>query len=118
MLSPDERWQINFPEGGERDLEVRPSSGGDWTHLGKTTGLPIFTPDSKAILYPGADPDGKSGLYRVPPTGGQPVRLGDLPPDGSSPTISPDGRHIAVSLPARNTSELWMMENLVSAVHP
>ena len=47
--------------------------------------------------------------------GGQLARLSDLPPGSAQPSISPDGRHIAVSTAARDSRELWMMENLASA---
>ena len=63
---------------------IRPISGGAWKQLvgvSKMNGLLIGTFDRKWVLYCDADSMGRGGLFRVPISGGQPKRLGDLPTD-------------------------------------
>jgi Tol biopolymer transport system component len=115
-LSPDGQWQFQARAVGAFD--IRPASGGAWTPLlNNAAGLPAFTPDSKWIVYPAADPAGNRSLFRISPAGGQPERMGDLPAKTLMiPRVSPDGRKILVaSNPNLGSRELWLLENFVPA---
>jgi hypothetical protein len=115
-LSPDGRRQFQARADGA--YVIRPASGGAWTPLlNNAAGQPAFTPDSKWIVYPGSDPAGNRGLFRISPAGGQPERMGDLPAKTFMiPRVSPDGRKILVaSNPNLGSRELWLLENFVPA---
>jgi hypothetical protein len=79
--------------------------------------VPAVTPDGKWVLYPGRDSSGKPGLFRIPSTGDQPERLGDLPnrlaEELHQIRPSPDGRKILVTRNLYSSRELWLLENFV-----
>jgi Tol biopolymer transport system component len=112
----DGKWLARINKDN-RNLEIRPTSGGDWKALAPAyTGQRGFSRDGKWILYHGVDSAGKDGLYRIAIAGGVPERLGDFPTDDTIGmlTISPDGgRIITNSAGIRRIQQLdwWLLEN-------
>jgi len=85
-VRPSSDWIPRLVNG--RDLEIRPTSGGEWRRLvtlntrrqGQDGAFPIeYTPDGKWILYGDRDAAGRDSLFRVSPGGGTPERMGDFP---------------------------------------
>ncbi len=117
-ISPDGRWSLRLDK---RNLEIRPSSGGDWRRLVSlntnfTTGHFSATPDGNWLIYHDIDSAGKHSLFRIATAGGQPERLGDFPTSSGSGTleVSPDERKIIVaSGDYSNGTEFWSLENFV-----
>jgi Tol biopolymer transport system component len=117
-ISPNERW---IARRVSDNYEMRNLSGGGWTPIGPLGGLTAkaYTPDGNWIVYyEHADPHvtGKSSLFRVPVSGGQPERLGDFPDAiiGGLLYVSPDGKEIIAtlsSMAAFKGAELWLLEN-------
>lgn len=74
--------------------------------------LPVFTPDSSAVLFiSDFEQDLRFNLYRAPLAGGEPVRL-SAPPLGTGVTrfaLSPDGRHVVYTSiqEVENRAELY-----------
>jgi len=115
-VSPDERWVVEVD--GQRNVKIRPTSGGDWKPLLSDSHAGHFslTPDGNWLIYHSVDSAGKHSLFRVATSGGQPERLGDFPTtsaDGSL-EISPDGRKVMAAVgDYEHIDELWSLENFV-----
>lgn len=73
---------------------------------GQADAAPSLSPDSQWVAYTNND-NGTQSLWKVPITGGNPVRLTDF--TTATPVISPDGKHIAsnyLDLQAKPTRQL------------
>jgi dipeptidyl aminopeptidase/acylaminoacyl peptidase len=84
---------------GHTELWLVPASGGDpqqLTNHEKSSSLPRWTPDGKAVLFLSAR-NGSTQLYSLPMDGGSAHQLTDLPIDIDDYIISPDGQKIAFS---------------------
>jgi hypothetical protein len=94
-------------------IEIRPMAGGDWRTLAPDTKLArdVLTADGNWIVYTGLEATGKTGLFRVATSGGEPRRLGELPTTNflSHMWMSPDGQ--AVIAEFQTSHEIWMLEN-------
>lgn len=103
---------LGYLKSGRRHLFVVPAEGGAARQL--TSGphdhcgarfsgaeTPAWSPDGKSLVVSGfrgkdaGDAPYDSALYEVPLAGGEVKRLTDRPGPARSPTISPDGKHIA-----------------------
>ena len=133
QTSADGRWiyssQTRNSEN-RRQIGIRPTSGGDddwrpavYPRIDGNLFTAQLTPDGNWLIYRDKDIGGKDGLYRVSTTNGEPERLGDYPSDQPDfnrwPPISPDGRHIIVSvrLP-QDQSEIWALDQNVPRRSP
>jgi Tol biopolymer transport system component len=113
-LSLDGRWVLRQRNG---DLSFRPTSGGDWRAFASgIEGFDIFgsTPDGNWALYVASDPQGHPGIFEASFSGGEPRRVGDLPPGYRSGwgflVFSPDGRKI-LAMDGSAEDDLWILEN-------
>jgi hypothetical protein len=108
--SPDERWVVRSENGKE---EIRPMAGGDWRPLAPDTkaARDVLTADGNWLVYTGLEATGKTGLFRVATSGGEPTRLGELPTTNflSNMWMSPDGQTVFADF--QTSHEIWMMEN-------
>jgi Tol biopolymer transport system component len=72
-------------------------------------------PDSKWIYYADQDATGKESLFRIPSSGGQPERLGEIPTgyrsDNIEMRLSPDGRNVLIDGVIGSEVEVWLLEN-------
>jgi len=106
----------------EKNIAIRPTSGGEWKSLVSLREAPsgyTITPDGNWLLYGDVDSAGNRSLFRVATAGGTPERLGTLPLKGirGPIEISPDGSKILVSVSERGEAfELWSLENFVPPV--
>ena len=68
-----------------------------------------LSPDGRDLAYHVTNEGGGVTAWRVPATGGQPVRL--TPPDRSAgyPAWSPDGRRIALEVDDGGTTQIWVV---------
>lgn len=89
-------WRINLDGGNLTQL----------THGDKgAIDRPAVTPDSRFVIYTAYTVPPKTGLFRIPLDGGEPVELTDKF-GGYMPVISPDGKWIAYNFYDYETSEL------------
>ena len=125
QTSADGRWiyssQTRNSEN-RRQIGIRPTSGGDddwkpavYPRIDANLFTAQLTPDGNWLIYRDKDTGGKDGLYRVSTTNGEPERLGDYPSDRLDfnrwPPISPDGRHIIVSVRSpQDQSAIWAFD--------
>ena len=117
-VSADGQWIARLLDG---TVSIRPSAGGDWKPLasGVTIKLPpVFLPDGRWLLYQTVDSTGRGGVFRVPLTGGNSERLGDLPNNGSPGTFvfSPDGRKVIAVAEKPADYGLSLLENFVPPI--
>jgi Tol biopolymer transport system component len=69
-----------------------------------------WSPDAKWILFEKRIKDMDFDLYRVPATGGEPVKMNIR---GQRPEFSPDGKRIAFSRTIDFGYEYWLVENFL-----
>jgi len=117
-ISSNGRWITRWLDGM---LSIRLATGGEWKSLASGATLrvpPLVMPDQKWILYQTIDPAGQSGLFRVPITGGNSERLGDLPDNGSAGSFffSPDGHQVLAISEKQVDFGLSVLENFVPVV--
>jgi Tol biopolymer transport system component len=117
-VSPDGKSIVRLLDG---TVSIRPAAGGDWKPLasGVTPKIPpVFLPDGKWILYQAVDSAGRAGIFRVPTTGGNPERLGDLPNNGPPATFvfSPDGLKALAVTEKPAQYGLSLLENFVPPI--
>jgi hypothetical protein len=130
LPSADSRWLLRFMQtpGKPREMQIRPTDGRSDTWrtaatlyttepLGLGATPARFTRDGNWIIYRNVDSQGKSGLYRVATSGGEPERLGDDPTGDLRffLAVSPEGRHLIAQQPPGRTAppEFWMLENFL-----
>jgi hypothetical protein len=125
-VRPSSEWISRLVNG--RDLEVRPTSGGEWNHLVTLNAqrpaqnpFPIeYTPDGRWILYADRDAAGRDSLFRVSPGGGTPERMGDFPLKYARNglfRLSPDGRNL-LTFGKHSLPEFWLLENFEPKAQP
>jgi Tol biopolymer transport system component len=117
-VSPDGNWITRLLDGV---VSIRPVNGGDWKVLasGVTVKVPPFVmPDGKWVLYQTVDSSNRPGMFRVPITGGDSERLGDLPNNGSAGPFffSSDGHQVLAVAEKRFDYGLSVLENFVPPV--
>ena len=91
-----------------------PAIGGEASRLCASGRNPKFSPDGRWIAYfSGAvtgegilSGNGSGGVFKIPVSGGSPVRLGADIEAPASPVWSPDGRHLLVYVPPK-TGYVW-----------
>lgn len=91
------------------------AAGGPWRVLQSkiwNTSLttPVFAPDGASVLYARSDDDSHSTLWRIPLTGGDPVRIDRGRGISSSPSFSPDGRRIAFMTDRLGHNEVYIID--------
>ncbi|MBA7630908.1 Tol-Pal system protein TolB [subsurface metagenome] len=133
--SPDGNWLafINFnvfgyyntTRRGKRVLKIMPAAGGEprelytFVHNWNNRPIPItWTADGKYILFlrEKSNKDApKWELCRISAEGGEPQKLGlEVTRSGFySPSVHPDGQHIAFQSTTRAPAEVWVMENFL-----
>ncbi len=77
----------NQETGDEKDLVAAPASGRYY--------WPSFSPDGKYIYYGHIIPSSPEAIYRVPTSGGEPMKVVDNSDGGAA--LSPDGKLLAFS---------------------
>ena len=98
-LSPDGRF-ITFDGSrlGNADIYRMPVEGGTAQLIADLPGdafSPVWSPNGTEIVFEGATPGTRSGLFVVPANGGDPRLIVDFPGFDSNSAWSPDGLHIA-----------------------
>jgi len=114
-LSPDGR-QLAFTENGK--VMLMPAEGGQARELPvvRKTGDPrafvplLWTADGRHLLLE----YGRSEIWRMPVTGGEPQRTGLAVRSIQAPSLHPDGRRIAF-MAGEKQYEVWLMENFLPA---
>jgi hypothetical protein len=102
-------------------LSVRSMPDGDWkTLVSGAKGLSVTydtSRDGNWAFYYAYDATGKSGLFRVPISGGEPQRLGDLPSETFHGNFyfRPDGRQI-LGIDFNYKYDMWVQENFEPSV--
>ena len=81
-------WAVGTDGNGLRQL-TRPAKGNDSN--------PRWAPDGQGLFFLSTR-SGSSQVWQLPVSGGEARQLSDLPLDVSSLVVSPDGRHLAVSI--------------------
>jgi TolB protein len=71
---------------------------------------PIFTRDGNAVIYARSDDDSYSTLWRVPLNGGAPELIERARGISSSPSLSPDGRRIAIMTDRIGHNEVYIID--------
>jgi len=106
-FSPDGEWIAFTGEyGGQRDVYVVPTAGGEPRRLTFHPGADVvqgWTPDGDAVVFQSArtaHPTAEGKFFSVSLDGGLPEALPI--PRGASGRLSPDGRHIAYQV-----AQLW-----------
>jgi serine/threonine-protein kinase len=105
-LSPDGRRVANAidrPDSGGQDLWVLDVERGTPTRLtfAGNADFPVWTPDSKRIIYSG-NTDGKNGVYQVSPdASGPPTLLLSTDTRVEPSSVSPDGRTLLYTEPGK-----------------
>jgi TolB protein len=116
--SPDGKWLVfsSISEGGSFDLvrvAITPGPDGVPRVAGKPQRLtsapthefhPSVSPNGEQVVYHALSPKSGSSVWRVPATGGEPVRLSKGPAD-ATPSWSPDGTSIAFASIATESLE-------------
>ncbi len=97
------RREGNSGDGKANEIEVFSASGKREAVLplpcGRAPWLPsrgmFFHPDGKQLIV-ACGPNGRSAIYAVPISGGEPRKVGDIPTGGSSSylALSPDGKQL------------------------
>jgi hypothetical protein len=135
LESADGRWSLAPAYQGadnRRQIRIRPASGTEdgrplvyvrgWPATLSVGPIPVsFSPDGEWVIYYDKDLDGKDSLYRVPTSGGEPVRLGDFPTSNvlSWLAINPNGRQFIVEWPKpAQQPEFWMFDNFIPKLSP
>ena len=111
--SMDGHWLVKYQD---TKLLVQSLPDGEWkTLVSDTPATDQFeiTPDSHCLLYHSLDQAGKDGLFRVPPTGGEPERIGDYPSKEwfGGLFLSPDGQRVLSFAFQLNNDDIWVLEN-------
>jgi RNA polymerase sigma factor (sigma-70 family) len=108
-LSPDGK-VVAFAseEKGKLQLFAVHVEGGDVKRLTQDGGTqPAFSPDGKRIAYVEPQPqetgNRKSDVCIIPPEGGAPVQVSDLPGRAVGPVWSPDGKMLAFTRTGENS---------------
>jgi len=116
VFSPDGKMLafVRFSSGMANDIYLVPVAGGEPRRLISetyfaymTSGL-AWTPDGREIIF-SSDREASFGLWRVPATGGIPVRLAGVGPNALEPSISPRGNRLAYRQSTWD-SNLWRLE--------
>jgi hypothetical protein len=131
--TPDGRWAYGMgSENGRRFITARradidgqaPKRLADLNTQASPNFAPVpvrITEDGQWLIFSNKDSDGKTALYRVATTGGEPQRLADFPsPDlFNMVVVSPDGKRMIVgsSGPPRKI-EFWALENFLPGTSP
>lgn len=71
---------------------------------------PVFAPDGASVLYARSDDDSHSTLWRIPLSGGEPVRIDRGRGISTSPSFSPDGRRIAFMTDRIGHNEVYIID--------
>ncbi len=72
----------------------------------KTKRSPVFTADGKGVVYVAGEASSFLAMYRVPPSGGPPVRMEGIGDYAVDLTIAPKGRRLVYSRTFRDLN-LW-----------
>lgn len=117
-VSADGHWIARLLDGV---VSIRSSNSNDWKALASGVTVkapPLVMPDGKWVLYQTVDSTGRPGLFRVPISGGNSERLGDLPNNGSAGSFffSPDGHQVVAIAEKRVNYGLSVLENFVPPV--
>jgi Tol biopolymer transport system component len=120
--SPNGRY-VAFPSAFPKAMALRiiPTAGGEPRELLRVQrpdyidpGVVAWTPDGRYVLF-GKSSDntpGKTELWRIPVSGGEPQNLGLDMDEPKNLRVHPDGRQIAFS-GIQEMCELWVMENFL-----
>jgi Tol biopolymer transport system component len=114
-ISPDGKL-LAFLDVADSSFKIIPTEGGEPRVLygleSRTIGTFSWSPDGKYIYFLG-NMQGRGGLWRIPPAGGEPVRF-DLAVNGGMQNfdIHPDGRRIVFDS-QRFGRDVWVMENFL-----
>src|SRR5262249_9096054 len=114
-ISPDGRWLafLRTRSFQSNDLYVVELAGGEPKRLTDKQQWIVgcaWTPDSRELVYFGADPKGGPSLCRIPITGGQPrFQVMTVAPYGIEPAISHQGSRLAY-VEKLGKCEIWRVK--------
>src|SRR5436190_3066619 len=101
-VSPDGKTIVfTSDRAGSLDLwrmNMDGSSVARLTEVDENESQPSFTADGAWIVFQRSGNDGRSSIWKIPASGGEPVQL--LPAGASRPRISPDGKLLACEFSA------------------
>ncbi len=83
-------WIVDVDGGEPRQLGAGPDDAG-----------PAWSPDGTRLAYLGSTGEGPAQVRLLPPDGGEPTPLTDLPLGAGAPVWSPDGRALAFTAPVQ-----------------
>jgi len=100
-------WVATFHEVGGHVSIGRPQNV---TRRAGYDNQPAFTADGRALFYTSIREDAQADIWRVPVSGGAPLRVTDTPESEYSATLMPDGLSISVIRVERDsTQRLWRL---------
>ncbi len=106
----------------DHGLYVMPAAGGEGREILRAAavggpGRIAWTPDGHHVLAvrPTGSPSARNELWRVPLAGGEPRKI-DLPGGVAFPSVHPDGRRFAYTGGRAGQSEVWVLENFLTAL--
>jgi len=92
------KWDVNAPQGIFKDATINVSEG-TWMNVD-------VSPNGKEIIF-----DLLGDIYKMPISGGKPIRLAAGIAWQMQPTFSPDGKHIAFTSDQGGGDNIWVMDN-------
>jgi len=96
--SEQPKWDVNAPQGIFKDATINVSEG-TWMNVN-------VSPDGKEIVF-----DLLGDIYKMPISGGKPMRLAAGIAWQMQPTFSPDGKHIAFTSDQGGGDNIWIMDS-------
>ena len=112
-FSPDgRRLALTLSKSGNPEIYVMDLGSKALTQVTRHYGIdtePVWTPDGNSLLFT-SDRAGKPQVYQVPASGGEPVRVSFQGESNARPTVSFDGKKIAMAQGAGNVYRVAVLD--------
>jgi TolB protein len=112
-FSPDgRRLALTLSKGGNPDIYVMDLGSKALTQVTRHYGIdtePVWMPDGNSIVFT-SDRAGKPQVYQVSASGGEPVRISFQGESNARPTISFDGKKIAMAQGSGNVYRVAVLD--------